>query len=111
MTHTEGVPRWMVTLIAVAVCLLPLLLLSVQLSTGQMGPDPAKRLMQGTGEWGLRGLVLVLLAAPLAKRRLANAVSIPSSSGSLSLCLCQPSPVAVCSGLRGVEPDLACRGT
>ena len=68
MTHTEGVPRWMVTLIAVAVCLLPLLLLSVQLSTDQMGPDPAKRLMQGTGEWGLRGLVLVLLAAPLAKR-------------------------------------------
>lgn len=68
MTHTEGVPRWMVTLIAVAVCLLPLLLLSVQLGTGQMGPDPAKRLMQGTGEWGLRGLVWVLLAAPLAKR-------------------------------------------
>jgi sulfoxide reductase heme-binding subunit YedZ len=33
-----------------------------------MGPDPAKRLMQGTGEWALRGLILVLLAAPLAKR-------------------------------------------
>lgn len=68
MTHTEGVPRWVVTLVAIAVCMLPLLVLSVQLGTGQMGPDPAKRLMQGTGEWGLRGLILVLLAAPLAKR-------------------------------------------
>ena len=68
MTHTEGFPRWVVTLGAVGVCLLPLLVLSVQLGTGQMGPDPAKRLMQGTGEWALRGLILVLLAAPLAKR-------------------------------------------
>lgn len=68
MTHTEAVPRWVVTLVAIAVCMLPLLVLSVQLGTGQMGPDPAKRLMQGTGEWGLRGLILVLLAAPLAKR-------------------------------------------
>ena len=58
----------MVTLVAIAVCMLPLLVLSIQLGTGQMGPDPAKRLMQGTGEWGLRGLILVLLAAPLAKR-------------------------------------------
>ena len=68
MTRTEGVPRWVVTLGAVGVCLLPLFILSVQLGTGQMGPDPAKRLMQGTGEWALRGLILVLLAAPLAKR-------------------------------------------
>jgi sulfoxide reductase heme-binding subunit YedZ len=68
MTHTEAVPRWVVTLVVVTVCLLPLLVLSIQLGTGQMGPDPAKRLMQGTGEWGLRGLILVLLAAPLAKR-------------------------------------------
>ena len=68
MTRTEGVPRWVVTLGAVGVCLLPLFILSVQLGTGQLGPDPAKRLMQGTGEWALRGLILVLLAAPLAKR-------------------------------------------
>ena len=68
MTHIEGVPRWVVTLAVVTMCLLPLLVLSIQLGTGQMGPDPAKRLMQGTGEWGLRGLALVLLAAPLAKR-------------------------------------------
>jgi len=68
MTHIEGVPRWVVTLGAVGVCLMPLLVLSIQLGTGQMGPDPAKRLMQGTGEWALRGLILVLLAAPLAKR-------------------------------------------
>ena len=39
-----------------------------QLSIGALGPDPAKALMHGTGEWGLRGLVLVLLASPLAHR-------------------------------------------
>lgn len=39
-----------------------------QLLMGKLGPDPAEALMQGTGEWVLRGLVLVLLAAPLAKQ-------------------------------------------
>ena len=68
MSLSVGVPRWVVTIVVVAVCLLPLLVLSIQLGTGQLGPDPAKRLMQGTGEWGLRGLALVLLAAPLAQR-------------------------------------------
>ena len=33
----------------------------------QLGPDPAKVLMKGTGEWALRGLALVLLATPVAK--------------------------------------------
>ena len=33
----------------------------------QLGPDPAKVLMQGTGEWALRGLAVVLLASPMAK--------------------------------------------
>ena len=68
MPLSAGVPRWVATILVVAVCLLPLLVLSIQLGTGQLGPDPAKRLMQGTGEWGLRGLALVLLAAPLAQR-------------------------------------------
>lgn len=68
MLLSAGVPRWVATGGVFALCLLPLLMLSIQLGTGQMGPDPAKRLMQGTGEWGLRGLILVLLAAPMAKR-------------------------------------------
>lgn len=68
MPLSAGVPRWVATGGVFALCLLPLLMLSIQLGTGQMGPDPAKRLMQGTGEWGLRGLILVLLAAPMAKR-------------------------------------------
>ncbi len=68
MPLSAGVPRWVATGVVFALCLLPLLMLSIQLGTGQMGPDPAKRLMQGTGEWGLRGLILVLLAAPMAKR-------------------------------------------
>ena len=49
-------------------CLLPLGLMIYDLAMGQLGPDPAKRLMQRTGEWGLRGLLLVLLASPLAQR-------------------------------------------
>ena len=52
----------------ITLCLLPLAQLSLQLVSGDLGPDPAKRLMQGTGEWGLRGLAIVLLAAPLAQR-------------------------------------------
>ena len=48
MSLSAGVPRWVATLVVVAVCLLPLLVLSIQLGTGQLGPDPAKRLMQGT---------------------------------------------------------------
>jgi sulfoxide reductase heme-binding subunit YedZ len=56
------------TLVVTAICLLPLAQLSFQLASGDLGPDPAKRLMQGTGEWGLRGLAIVLLAAPLAQR-------------------------------------------
>lgn len=68
MSRNVGAPRWVQTVVVIAVCLLPLIALSIQLGAGQLGPDPAKRLMQGTGEWGLRGLVLVLLAAPLARR-------------------------------------------
>ena len=68
MSRNVGAPRWVKTVGVIAVCLLPLIALSIQLGAGQLGPDPAKRLMQGTGEWGLRGLVLVLLAAPLARR-------------------------------------------
>ena len=67
MSPSAGVPRWVATIVVVAVCLLPLLVLSIQLGTGQLGPDPAKRLMQGTGEWALRGLAIILLATPLAQ--------------------------------------------
>ena len=49
-------------------CLLPLGLMIYEWVSGQLGPDPAKRLMQSTGGWGLRGLLLVLLATPLAQR-------------------------------------------
>mgnify|MGYP002049937370 FL=1 len=62
------VPPWCATLAVITLCLLPLAQLSLQLVSGDLGPDPAKRLMQGTGEWGLRGLAIVLLAAPLAQR-------------------------------------------
>lgn len=65
--HTNTLGRW-VTPVVVTLCLLPLGLMNYELVSGQLGPDPAKRLMQGTGEWGLRGLLLVLLAAPLAQR-------------------------------------------
>ena len=59
-------PR-LITGLAVTACGLPLGVLAWQLATGQLDPDPAKYLMQGTGSWALRGLVLVLCAAPLAR--------------------------------------------
>ena len=62
------VPPWCATIAVITLCLLPLAQLAFQLASGDLGPDPAKRLMQGTGEWGLRGLAIVLLAAPLAQR-------------------------------------------
>ena len=57
---------WLVTSGALALCLAPLGVMSYQLMSGQFDPDPAKRLMQGTGEWALRGLAITLLATPLA---------------------------------------------
>ena len=55
------------TWVAIIVCCIPLGYLAWQLASGQLGPDPAKYLMQGTGGWALRGLVLVLCAAPFAR--------------------------------------------
>ena len=68
MVTRVTVPPWCMTFVVTAICLLPLAQLFLQLASGELGPDPAKRLMQGTGEWGLRGLAIVLLAAPLAQR-------------------------------------------
>jgi len=51
-----------------ALCCVPVAFLAWQTFADQLGPDPAKYLMQSTGEWGLRGLVLVLLASPLSQR-------------------------------------------
>jgi sulfoxide reductase heme-binding subunit YedZ len=65
--RATGAERW-VTPCVIILCLLPLGLMIYELVSEQLGPDPAKRLMQGTGEWGLRGLLLVLLATPLAQR-------------------------------------------
>ena len=62
------VPPWCATIAVITLCLVPLAQLVFQLASEDLGPDPAKRLMQGTGEWGLRGLAIVLLAAPLAQR-------------------------------------------
>ena len=64
-TNTPG--RW-VTPAVLTLCLLPLVLMIYELLSDRLGPDPAKALMQSTGGWGLRGLLVVLLAAPLAQR-------------------------------------------
>ena len=65
--RATGAERW-VTPGVIILCLLPLGLMIYELMSEQLGPDPAERLMQGTGKWGLRGLLLVLLATPLAQR-------------------------------------------
>ena len=60
-------PAWLRSAIMGLLCLSPLAWLLWALTLDQLGPDPAKVLMKGTGEWALRGLALVLLATPLAK--------------------------------------------
>ena len=60
-------PAWLRSAIMGLFCLSPLAWLLWALTLDQLGPDPAKVLMKGTGEWALRGLALVLLATPLAK--------------------------------------------
>ena len=67
MQHKATLPSWCLTGLVIGACSLPLVLLATQLARGQLGPDPAERLMQDTGEWALRGLALVLLASPLAR--------------------------------------------
>lgn len=60
-------PPWLRSIVIALLCLSPLLWLLWALMGDQLGPDPAKVLMQGTGEWALRGLAVVLLASPMAK--------------------------------------------
>ena len=48
-------------------CLLPFVALVRAVATNSLGPDPAEHLMHVTGEWGMRFLVLVLLATPFAR--------------------------------------------
>ena len=48
-------------------CLAPFLALSKAAVSNSLGPDPAEHLMQVTGEWVLRFMVLVLVATPLAR--------------------------------------------
>ena len=48
-------------------CLVQFLVLVNAVATNSMGPDPAEHLMQVTGEWVMRFLVLVLLTTPLAR--------------------------------------------
>ena len=60
-------PAWLRSAVMGFLCLSPLAWLLWALTLDQLGPDPAKVLMKGTGEWALRGLALVLLATPLAK--------------------------------------------
>ena len=59
-------PPWLRSTFIALLCLSPLAYLLWALMWDQLGPDPAKVLMKGTGEWALRGLALVLLATPMA---------------------------------------------
>ena len=69
-TSVAKPPRNWNTVIRVVVflvCLLPFMTLVRAVATNSLGPDPAEHLMHVTGEWVMRFLVLVLLAAPLAR--------------------------------------------
>ena len=63
----KGSKSRMPRLVLLLSCFSPILVMWWQLTTENLGPDPAKALMQGTGEWSLRGLILVLSVTPLAQ--------------------------------------------
>ncbi len=48
-------------------CLVPFVLIVVAITSGTAGPDPAEFIMNATGEWAARILLLCLLASPLRK--------------------------------------------
>ena len=72
----------------------------------QLGPDPAKVLMKGTGEWALRGLALVLLATPMAKFGWPGLFRYRRMLGLVRLFVRQPPPITLCAGLCGLERDV-----
>ena len=76
----------------------------------QLGPDPAKLLMQGTGEWALRGLAVVLLATPMAKWGWPGLFPYRRMLGLVRLFVRQPSSFTLCAGLCGLECDAPVRG-
>lgn len=48
-------------------CTVPLVILAVELSLGELGPDPVQVVMHETGHWGLRLLLLTLCMTPLGR--------------------------------------------
>ena len=48
-------------------CLIPFALIILAIANGTAGPDPAEFIMNSTGEWAARILLLSLLASPLKK--------------------------------------------
>lgn len=62
-------PNWnpVIRVTVFLACLSPFLALVRAVAINSLGPDPAEYLMQVTGEWVMRFLVLVLLATPLAR--------------------------------------------
>ena len=62
-------PAWNPAIRAVffGLCLIPFLALALAVMSNSLGPDPAEHLMHETGEWGMRFMVLVLAATPLAR--------------------------------------------
>ena len=62
-------PTWNPAIRAVffGLCLIPFLALALAVMSNSLGPDPAEHLMHETGEWGMRFMVLVLAATPLAR--------------------------------------------
>ena len=62
-------PRWNPAVRAAffVICLAPFLELTNAVISNSLGPDPAEHLMHVTGEWGMRFMILVLAATPLAR--------------------------------------------
>jgi len=67
MTTPRPIKFIVATIVTWILVLWPLLYLSGLLTTGHLGPDPAKTLALFTGEWSLRLFVITLLLSSLAR--------------------------------------------
>ena len=64
---TGGVARWLLPTGIYVLLSTPLLWLVFAIATNALGPDPAEAVMEFTGEWALRLLLLTLCARPFAR--------------------------------------------
>lgn len=64
---SQQLTRWVAKPLVFVACLLPVLLLFLALSEGELGPNPVETVLHRTGDWALRFLLITLAMTPLRR--------------------------------------------